>query len=281
MHQVFQYHLKGLSCSVFAGKHASQWLGSGQLFKRQAPFTANADPRRIDVRVSVLDPFEQYQVRTYQQHSLLDVVLIGDLSASFSFNGERAKREVLQDLLLSIAYSALATGDYFAFIGCGQQLEHRWILPANRHSGCIEAFAKQLRYAPDSPDFSSIAHIAPYLSKRRSLVFILSDFHLALSRLPPLLHVLKHHDVVPLVLWDKQEYEQLPAWGLMTFQDMENATPRMLFMRPALREKIQIIYAQRRQQLQNSLRALGYEPLFLTNQPVVEQLNNYFRQRNR
>jgi uncharacterized protein (DUF58 family) len=281
MSQIFQYRLAGLSGSVFAGKHASQWLGSGQLFKRHAPFTANADPRRIDVRASVLDPFEHYQVRTYQQHSLLDVTLIADLSASFSFNGEQAKREVLQDLLLSIAYSALAVGDYFSFIGCGQHLEHRWILPANRHSGRIETFAKQLRHAPDSPDFSSMAHIAPYLSKRRSLVFVLSDFHLRLSRLPSLLYALKHHDVVPLVLWDKHEFEQLPAWGLMTFQDMENGDTRTLFMRPALRQKIHTAYQQRRQQLQNSLRALGYEPLFLTNQLVVEQLNHYFRQRNR
>lgn len=281
MNPVFQYRLAGLSRSVFAGKHASQWVSSGQLFKRHVPFTANSDPRRIDVRASVLDPFEHYQVRSYQQHSLLDVTLIADLSASFSFSGECAKRECLQQLLLTIAYSALAVGDYFAFIGCGRQLEHRWLLPANRHSGRIEAFATQLRNAPASPDFASLAQVAPYLSKRRSLVFLLSDFHVALSSLPPLLHALKHHDVVPLVLWDVQEYEQLPAWGLVTYQDMETASTRTLFMRPALQQQMRTAYQQRRQQLQNSLRALGYEPLFLNTRPFVEQLNDYFRQRNR
>ena len=281
MNPVFQYRLAGLSRSVFAGKHASQWISNGQLFKRHTPFTANSDPRRIDVRASVLDPFEHYQVRTYQQHSLLDVTLIADLSASFSFDGERAKRECLQQLLLTIAYSALAAGDYFAFIGCGQRLEHRWLLPANRHSGRIEAFATQLRHAPDSPDFASLAHVAPYLSKRRSLVFLLSDFHVALSSLPPLLHALKHHDVVPLVLWDTQEYEQLPAWGLVSYQDMETATTRTLFMRPALQQQMRTAYQQRRQQLQNSLRALGYEPLFLNTRPVAEQLNDSFHLRTR
>jgi hypothetical protein len=32
--------------------------------------------------------------------------------------------------------------------------------------------------------------------------------------------------------------------------------------------------------VQNSLRALGYEPLFLTSAPFAEQLNDYFRQRS-
>lgn len=280
MTQTFQYRLKGLSRSVFVGKHPSQWMSNGQLFKRYAPFSANADPRRIDVRASVLDPFEQYQVRTYQQHSLLDVYLIADFSASFQFVGERSKPQLLQQLLLSIAYSALSAGDYFAFIGCGTIVDARWFLPANRHSGRIEAFCKQLQTAPASPSISSLSNIAPYLSKRRSLIFLLSDFHVDLATLPKLLHSFKHHDVVPLVLWDKQEYEQFPSWGLMTYQDMETNTTRTLFMRPALREKLLSAYQQRRKNVQNSLRALGYEPLFLTSAPFAEQLNDYFRQRS-
>jgi uncharacterized protein (DUF58 family) len=277
MPQIFQYRLKGLSRSVFAGKHASQWFSDGQLFKRYTPLTANADPRRIDLLASLLDPFEQYQIRTYQQHSLIDVYLIADLSASFRFIGERSKPELLQQLLLSIAYSALTVGDYFAFIGCGQHLEQRWFLPANRHSGRIETFAQQLSTdSPASPNCASLAQIRPFLSKRRSLIFLLSDFHLPLSTLPALLYALKQHHVVPLVLWDKQEYQQLPQWGLVTYQDMESAATRTLWMRPRLRQKIYAAYQQRRQQLQNSLRALGYEPLFFSDAPLVEQLNDYF-----
>jgi uncharacterized protein (DUF58 family) len=281
MQQIFQYRLAGLSSSVFVGKHASQWVQNGQLFKRHAPFTAHADPRRIDLRASVLDPFEQYQVRTYQQHSLTHVYFIADLSASFSFVGEQAKQDCLQQLLLTIAYSALAVGDYFGFIGCGRYLETRWILPSLRHIGRITEFAKQLRTAKPSPDCASLAQIAPHLPKQRALVFLLSDFHVPLLSLPNLLHALKPHDVVPLVLWDRQEYQQLPAWGLVSYQDMENSTTRTLWMRPSLQQKIFAAYQQRQQQLQNSLRALGHEPLFLNTQPVAEQLNHYFRQRNR
>ncbi len=278
MTQIFRYRQKGASSSVFVGKHASQRVSNGQLFKRYAPLTANSDPRRIDLKASVLDPFEQYQIRTYQQHSLLDVYLLADFSTSFRFVGQDSKPQILEELFLSIAYSALAVGDYFAFIGIGQKFDKRYFLPANRHSGRIESFRKNLHETPNNTGLDSLLEIAPYLSKRRSLIFLLSDFHVELSALPKLLHSLKHHDVVPIVLWDKKEYEQLPSWGLVTFQDMETRTTRTLFMRPKLRANIENAYQKRRQNLQNSLRALGYEPLFLTPAPLTQQLNDYFRQ---
>ena len=281
MNSIFQYRLSGLSSSVFVGKHASRWQSHGQLFKQHAPFTANDDARRIDIRASVLDPFERYQVRHYQQHSLLTVYLIADLSASLSFAGQQAKRDSLQQLLQCIADSALAVGDYFAFIGCGQRIESSWLLPANRHSGYIEQFAKTLKNLTYSANCQSLADVAPYLPQQRALIFLLSDFHFPLANLPQLLHAIKHHDVVPLVLWDKQEYEQLPAWGLVSYRDMENGNTRTLWMRPALKHSIRAAYQTRQQQLQHSLRALGHEPLFLTTQPVAEQLNHYFRQRSR
>jgi hypothetical protein len=280
MSQIFQYRLKGLSRSVFVGKHPSQWASHGQLFKRYAPFTANADPRRIDMRASVLDPFEQYQIRTYQQHSLLDVYLIADFSASFRFIGKRSKPQLLQQLLMLIAYSALSVGDYFAFLGCGEQLDTKWFLPANRDIGRVENFKQKLTKLTFSRNCNSLSSCSAYLSKKRSLIFLLSDFHVDLQTLPQLLSPMKQHDVVPLVLWDEQEYQQLPSWGLVTYQDMETFTTRTLFMRPSLNEKIRLAYQQRRMDLQNSFRALGYEPLFLTSEPLIKQLNHYFHQRS-
>jgi uncharacterized protein (DUF58 family) len=280
MSQIFQYRLKGASSSVFVGKHASQSVNNGQLFKRFAPLTANSNPRRIDLKASVLDPFEQYQIRTYQQHSVLDVYLLADFSNSFRFVGSRSKQQILEELFLSIAYSALAVGDYFAFIGIGQKFDKRYFLPANRHSGRIESFRKRLNSRVENTSINGLLEIAPYLSKRRSLVFLLSDFHVELSTLPKLLHSLKHHDVVPMILWDENEYQKLPALGFVSFQDMETKTVRTLFMRPTLREKIENAYQKRRQNLQNSLRALGCEPLFLTTAPLTQQLNDYFRQRH-
>lgn len=280
MTQTFQYRLKGTSSSVFVGKHASEWVSNGgQLFKRYAPLTANSDPRRIDLKASVLDPFENYQIRSYQQRSLLDVYLLADFSTSFRFVGKRSKPQILEELFLSIAYSALAVGDYFAFIGLGKKFDPHYFLPPNRHSGRIEFFRKKLQKTPENSSIDSLLEIAPFLSKRRSLIFLLSDFHLDLTALPKLFHSLKQHDVVPLILWDKKEYQTLPTWGFVSFQDMETQAIRTLFMRPALRAKIEETYQQRKQALRNNLRALGCEPLFLTSAPFTQQLNDYFEQR--
>ncbi len=121
----FQYRLTHPGYSVFPGAHPGQMVGSGQLFKRHEPLLARPDPRRIDLRASLLDPFNSYRVRVFQQHSKLTVTVIADLSASMS-----VRLPMLADFLLSAAQSALQLGDSFGFIGCGPSLDHRWLLPA-------------------------------------------------------------------------------------------------------------------------------------------------------
>ncbi|WP_256360841.1 hypothetical protein [Methylomonas koyamae] len=70
-------------------------VGNGQLFKRHEALLARPDPRRLDLRASVLDPFGQYRVRAYQEHDRVEVMVLADLSASLAYAGRFDKREVL------------------------------------------------------------------------------------------------------------------------------------------------------------------------------------------
>lgn len=277
--ETFRYRLSGSAGSVFPGAHPGQMVSSGQLFKRHEPLIAVPDPRRIDLRASVLDPFGGYQVRVYQQKSTLDVYLIADLSASMSFSGRSNKQRILIDFLLSAASSALGYGDSFGFIGCGRQLEQRWLLPGCRQMGRIRALAKSLENHVFTPGCESLAQTARFLPASRALVFLLSDFHFGADRLQSLMHALNRHDVIPLVLWDSAEYGDLPPWGLIKYRDMENGSTRTLFMRPALRQKIVRAFEQRRRQLRQAFRAFGAEPLFIDGHYRAERIDHYFQQR--
>lgn len=277
--ETFRYRLAGPAGSVFPGAHPGQMVSSGQLFKRHEPLIAAPDPRRIDLRASVLDPFGSYQVRVYQQKSTLDVYLIADLSASMSFSGSLNKQRILIDFLLSAASSAFSYGDSFGFIGCGRQLEQRWLLPGCRQMGRVRALAKNLENHVLAQGCESLPQTARLLPASRSLVFLLSDFHFGTDWLKTLMHGLSRHDVIPLVLWDSAEYADLPPWGLIKYQDMENGATRTLFMRPALRQKIVRTFEQRRRQLQQAFRAFGAEPLFIDGRYKAEHIDHYFQQR--
>jgi uncharacterized protein (DUF58 family) len=270
------YRLPWQSSSVYPGAHPGQMIGAGQLFKSHEPLIASPDPRRIDLRASVLDPFFGYRVRVYQQQSTVNVYVLADLSASM---GYADKQQTLLQFLLTAANSAFTYGDKFGFIGCTERIEHRWLLPACQHLERVSALAKQLEHLTFTGSANGLQNAAAFLPAERSLVFLLSDCHFPLPQLRTVLGSLQGHDVIPLVLWNQDEYAALPNWGLVAFQDMESNATRTLFMRPALRQKIIAAYQQRRDDLKNVFRAFGSEPLFITEGYSTQTVNRHLQQR--
>jgi uncharacterized protein (DUF58 family) len=269
----FHYRLAHPGYSVFPGAHPGQMVGSGQLFKRHEPLLASPDPRRIDLRASLLDPFQHYRVRVFQQRSKLSVYVIADLSASMA-----DKLPALGELVLSAAQSALQIGDSFGFIGCGQTIDHQWILPAGSSMQPVREMVNRLSGFRGQNSAECLSKIAPLLPHKRCLVLLVTDGHFVLSQLPTILQPLMPHAVMPLIWWNTGEYSDLPDWGLVRFKDAETRSSRTLLMRPALKQRIIQAFEQRRVQLRQSFRAFGMEPLFLSNDYRVETLNRYFQQ---
>lgn len=269
----FNYQLAHPGYSVFPGAHPGQMVGSGQLFKRHEPFLASPDPRRIDLRASLLDPFNSYRVRVFQQHSKLTVTVIADLSASMT-----VKLPMLADFLLSAAQSALQLGDSFGFIGCGPSLDHRWLLPAGPAMEPVREMSRRLTSLRTNGTADSLSRIAPLLPKRRSLLFLVTDCHFSLTKLRQILQPLASHAVVPVVWWDEAECRDLPEWGLVRFKDAENRRARTLLMRPDLKQRIIQSFEKRRIVLTHTFRSFGVEPLFLNGAYRAESMTQYFQQ---
>ena len=276
MTETLFYRLPWKSNAVYPGGHPGQMVGAGQLLKRHEPLIASPDPRRLDLRASVLDPFGAYRVRVYQQQSTVNVYVIADMSASMGYGDK--PQSVLQ-FLFTVANSALGYGDKFGFIGCTERIEQRWLLPACQHLGRVSLLVKQLERHTFIGTANGLQNAAAFLPAGRSLVFLLSDCHFPLLQLRELLGSLQGHDVIPIVLWSQDEYATLPNWGLIAFQDMENNKTRTLLMRPALRQKIMAAYQQRQQDLKNTFRAFGSEPFFITEQYSTHAINRYLQQR--
>ncbi len=276
MTETLHYRLPWQSSSVYPGAHPGQMIGAGQLFKRHEPLIASPDPRRIDLRASVLDPFSGYRVRVYQQQSTVNVYLLADMSASM---GYADKQQTLVRFLLTAANSAFGYGDKFGFIGCTECIEQRWLLSAGQHLGLVSALAKQLELLRFTGSANGLQNAATYLPAQRSLVFLLSDYHFPLAQLRAVLGSMQGHDVIPLVLWHQDEHTSLPNWGLIAFQDLENYATRTLFMRPALRQKIMTAYLQRQHDLKHTFRAFGCEPLFITEGYSTQTINRHLQQR--
>lgn len=184
MTETLYYRLPWQANTVYPGTHPGQMVGAGHLFKRHEPLIASPDPRRLDLRASVLDPFGGYRVRVYQQQSTVNVYVLADMSASM---GYADKQQTLIQLLLTAANSVLSYGDKFGFIGCADGIDKRWLLPACRQSGQVNDLVKRLKNHRYSGSSNGLKNAAAFMPGKRSLVFLLSDCHFPLTQLRDLL----------------------------------------------------------------------------------------------
>ncbi|MGR8935959.1 MAG: DUF58 domain-containing protein [Gammaproteobacteria bacterium] len=276
MIEEFHYRIGWRSHSAHPGLHLSSQSGGEQEFYGHAPLMARPEAHNIDIHASLLDPFGQFVVRTFKQRSIINVVLIADLSASMGFGDKMAAAARFAE---SAAYSAYRSGDYFGFIGCREQLLPEFYYPARWYKGGLPELALKLRaHTPEGRDCKGIIDSAEHLPKQRCLVLLLSDFHFPLADIALTMDALLKHDVVPVVLWQQREYDAFPEWGLLRLQDLESGHSRPLLMRPSLKAKIRRQFAERRQQLQHLFSRYGRQPFFIAEPFRAEQFTRYFHE---
>ncbi|MGR9115279.1 MAG: DUF58 domain-containing protein [Gammaproteobacteria bacterium] len=274
MIEEFHYQIPWRTSSAHPGRHASLHSGGEHEFHGHAPLLSRPEPHNIDVHASLLDPFQQFVVRTFRQRGRITVNLVADLSASMGFQN---KMETLARFTEIAAFSAYRNGDYFAFIGCGHDLIPKLHYPPRWYKGGTPELAGQLRaYRPDASNSRSLLKVADYCPRHRSLIFLVSDFHFPLHETAEIFDSLLKHDVIPVVLWHPGEYEDLPEWGLVRLQDLETGQDRQMLMRPALKQKIITSFADKQEKLKRLSMRYGRRPFFLNHAFQTDQITRYF-----
>lgn len=251
--------------------------GGGLQFRNHVPLINAPDPRRFDLRASLRDPFEQIQFRVHQQTASIPVWVVADLSASMRFQGAQSKMQTLAALVSALSYSAYKIGDRFGFFGCSDDAAEGLLLPATVNRAAGMSFAESLaRYEPRGHSCAGLVQAMERVGVRRSLVFVVSDFHFSAAVLEDVLANLAMHDVVPVVLWDEREYQRLPRFGLARVYDRESGRNRLLLMRQSLRQKFAANFAAREQALGEICRKHGCAPLFLRDGFNADEVTRYF-----
>jgi uncharacterized protein (DUF58 family) len=272
----FHYHVSWRTGSVYPGAHPGRQSGAGLLFRWHVPLIQYPDPRRIDLRASLLDPFQQCQVRVQEQRGNITVFVIVDLSASMGYQGRHAKMQTVADFLTGLAASASRLGDPVGLAAIAETHHPAIYLAPSRHHSVVRDLAKHLSSLRlTGANVRGLARVGQFLPASRCLVFLLSDFYFPLGFLKQTLAGLALHDVVPVVLWDEEE--QSPAQnGLATLKDMESGHERLLWLRPQLRARLLDSFKDRRQKLVAVLRRFGREPLFLQRGFNADAVTRYF-----
>ena len=273
----FQYKLRGPSKSPRPGAHRSSAKGSGMEFNRLVSLQQYPDPRRLDLRASIIDPYERWLVREFKQKSSLSVFVILDLSASVRFNGFQNGSNLVAEILNSIISSVKRYGDRFGLVGFDRTLRKDWLFPATQRVG-IKAEELSLRLASERGrrGHNGILDVPGWLPKEKCLLFLISDFHFSLNLLTTFLSRTISHQVVPLILEDEVEQSGYDRFGFGFLSDSETNRKKLVLLSKGFQNSLEANYIERNRRINSSCRYFNCRPLNILGKFEPKRLTDYF-----
>ena len=239
---------------LLQGDYRSLFYGYGVDFADLREYQPEDDVRYIDWNVTAR--MDAPYVRQYVEDREITAWFLLDLSPSMDFGTvQNVKRAVLIDFVTVLARLLTRHGNRVGAILYGSKVERT--IPAQGGRVQVLRLVNDLLKQPRLPQapFTSLTPLleaAMHSIKRRSLIFILSDFISAPGWERPLTLLNRRHELLAVRLWDPREIE-LPDIGPIIMEDAE--TGEQLYVDTSnkkFRQRFQEA-AQRRETLLNEI----------------------------
>ncbi|NML30433.1 DUF58 domain-containing protein [Paraburkholderia antibiotica] len=276
----FHYRLPTRAGGARPGSHPGASFGSGQQFAMHGRLFDYPDPRRLDLRASLRAARSEWLVRVNLQRVAIQVIVIVDVSASMQFGSLRSKLQVAADFVEALGYSTFRVGDRLGMQAFDSGERDDLFMPPRTGRGTGNLLATMLRdctsHAAGRGAVAGLRHCVNRVAGRQALVFIVSDFHWPLAQLPPVLDMLVHACVVPMVVWDEAEIAPPRRAPLLAVSDAESGEERRLWLSRDMRERWREGVVQRRAELATVFGARGMEPFYVEGAFDPQALSRYF-----
>jgi len=264
---------------LLAGQYHSVFKGRGLIFSDVRPYYPGDDVRAIDWNITAR--MNAPHVKQFIEERDRTVNLMIDMSAS-SFFGSRgaAKRELAAELAAVVAFSAIKNNDRVGLYLVTDRVE-RFVPPKKGRRHVLRVIGEILAFAPASRGTNLAAglDVLGKVARRRSVVFLVSDFLSAGSWERAMTITAQRHEVVPVVVHDPLE-AALPPVGLVLLEDLESGElVEVDTSSRAARE-----YAERAREAarvrDQTLRRMNLDTVAVrTDQPYVDALIAFFKAR--
>ncbi len=264
-----------------AGAYHSAFKGRGIEFDALRQYEPGDDVRQIDWNVTARN--ENVYVRQYIEERELTVMLLLDTSASCLFGTTgKQKRDVGAEVGAILAYSAIRNNDKVGLLLFSTHNE-LYVPPRKGRNHILRLIRDLLtaQAADRGTDIAAALRMANQSLKRRSIIFILSDFLAPVETYATELSLLAyHHDVIALILSDPLE-QTWPAVGLTKVQDAETGEQIWIDTNaPGWQAAFSSQSSRLRSRLESALLKSRVEFTFLqTNEDYIVPLTNLFYRR--
>jgi uncharacterized protein (DUF58 family) len=260
---------------LLQGDHRTLMRGAGLDLADLREYQHHDDVRHIDWNVTAR--LQQPYVRQFTEDRELSAWFLVDLSASVDFGSNRfTKRAVAREFVGVLARLLTRHGNRVGALLYGNRVDT--VLPAR--GGRVHVLELLQRMAERPPeaaagqtDLRELLLAAQRTIKRRSTIFIVSDFISPTGWEKALGHLAQRHEVTAVRLFDALEMD-LPDIGLVTMKDAESGEQIVVDTHNRrFRERFQAAAERRETALREALAAAGVDTLELgTDDDLVDSV---------
>lgn len=211
------------------GNYRTLFRGFGMDLADLREYQFGDDVRHIDWNVTARTDLPH--VREFLEDREVTAWFVLDLSPSVDFgSGDKKKRAVSSEFVGTLAHMLTRHGNKVGAMFYGGALDT--VIPSRSGRMQVLQILNRMQARPElaqskATDLAEFLHSAAAVMKRRSVVFIVSDFISAAGWEKPLAQIAARHETLAVRLYDPLEME-LPDLGLFTIQDAE--TGEQLFV---------------------------------------------------
>jgi len=251
------------------GHYRTLMRGSGLDLADLREYQLHDDVRHIDWNVTAR--LAVPHVRVFTEDREMAAWFLLDLSASVDFgSGARLKRQVSAEFVAVLARLLTRHGNRVGALLYGNGVEQMMPPRASRTHVLQLLHAMQNRpepspaAAPTSTRLADLLQAGANLIRRRSTIFVVSDFISEPGWEKPLGQLAQRHEVLAVRLFDPLE-RALPDLGLIPLRDAETGQELMVDTHDAgFRRRFAQIAAQREDELRATLARAGVDALELS-----------------
>lgn len=256
---------------LLQGDHRSSFRGQGLDLADLREYQYHDDVRHMDWNVTAR--LQIPHVREYLEDREITAWFLLDMSPSIEFESVSvSKRAVLVEFTALVCRLLAAKGNRTGAILFSGKVER--MIPARGGRQQLLILLDALtRYrnarGPQATDLKRVLADAAGVIKRRSLIFVVSDFIAAPGWEKPLGQLASRHDVIAVRLSDPLEM-RLPDLGLLTFQDAESGEQIFVDTHDrSFRNRFAAAAEARDEALRSAFQAVGVDTLELSTEDDI------------
>ena len=269
---------------LLQGDYRTLMRGAGLDLADLREYQHHDDVRHIDWNVTARTGTPH--VRVFTEDREMAAWFLLDLSPSIDFgSGEQRKRQVSAELVAVLARMLTRHGNRIGAMLYGAGVDD--VIPTRGGRRHVLHVLNSIQSRPASVEagptrLHELLESGAAMIKRRSTVFVVSDFISEPGWEKPLAQLARRHEVVAVRLLDPMEL-QLPDLGLLTIRDAETGEQMLVDTHDSgFRRRFARIAAQREAELREALVRAGVDALELsTDADLVDAMVRFIEMRKR